>query len=269
MLRARTDLARGGGQRFVDDFNRYEIFHSVHLQVAENVIEQGAIAAANFLKLYAHARFAGDIFYLRFQGEIDVEHRQHQPKIRAGAQCLAGEDARAALGELVNFTGEMLNAFHQLSLTVDVEARPAPAIAVDAIRGAGTETRAIKRNRLVLLLHLAQLVIPRRSVFDALDSELAAQNRIRSGSPDDLADRLVAATLEREQVANIDVARANQPRTVRKDVIGAGSLGCAAFLTHETPADGQGKMQQFAGEKPFVRRVKNALQGWWSFVRPQ
>src|SRR5579871_5630581 len=98
----------------------------------------------------------------------------------------------------------MLHAIDHLGLSLHVEARTAPSVGVDASK---CSTRLIaKDHRLILLLHLAQFVIPRCLLFHTLNAELPSQWRRGISGPYDLADGLVAAAFDHHEIANVQIA---------------------------------------------------------------
>ena len=209
LLRAiavRASLSRGS-KRFGHDFHAGKLFHPSTPKFAENVVQQRTVAATDFLELDAHAEIVGK-FYLRFERQVDVKQVQHEPEVGSGAQGFRGVDARAEFRNLFDFAVDMLHTIDHLRVPFGIETRTASPVWLRTFESFRLRAfvGAVENDRLVLLLHLAELVVPRRAAFDALYGELTSQRRFRISGPDDLAHSLVAPALDHHKVADVHAA---------------------------------------------------------------
>ena len=70
-----------------------------------------------------------------------------------------------------------------------------------------------------------------------------------------MANRFVASALHHHEIADVDVAGAEQARSVRMDVVGARHFRCPApFLAAQAPANRQRQVHDLAGEQAVFRR---------------
>src|SRR6266567_5511025 len=115
----------------------------------------------------------------------------------------------------------MLCSVDHLRLPFDVESWTSAAVILEPTeaRAECAAVQGIENHRLILLLHLPQLFIPKRFALDTLHRKLPAQRRSRIAAPDHLADCLIAPALHHHQVANVDLARAQQTSAARMDIV--------------------------------------------------
>src|SRR5271156_5674801 len=98
----------------------------------------------------------------------------------------------------------------------------------------------------VLLLYLPQFVFPGSfSAFHTLHRELAAQRGVRVCRPHYLANGFVASTLDRDQVPNFYVTKAEQARATGMNIVGTCHLRTATLaILHVGETHRQGPVEQ-------------------------
>ena len=168
-----------------------------------------------------------------------------------GFKQFAGRDACSKLGNLINDAGSVLHSFDHFRLAFHVESRtPSPV----RLLGGNQATKvapvqALRIKRLVLFFCLAQFLFPWCSTVYTAYGKLSTQIGRRICYPGDLANGLVPAALQRQQISQTRSPGTDQARSFGIDVVGARRVGRDAIgLAKQAPAQRQGQVRRlFSG----------------------